>query len=84
MKEFETVKLNVGCSAILQNMLLAKLKDLRSFTIPCTIGSCNFDKALGDLRASINLMPLSILQKLRLNEPMLTQLSLQLVDRSIT
>ena len=58
------MKLNEECSTILLNKLPQKLKDPRSFTIPYTIGSINFDKALCDLDASINLMPLSILQKI--------------------
>ena len=61
LEDFETVKLNEECSAILLNKLPQKLKDPGSFTISCTIGSINFDNALCDLGASINLMPLSIL-----------------------
>ena len=61
-----------------------KLKDPGSFTIPCIIGNCTFDKVLCDLGASINLMPLSIMQKLGLEEPKPTNVSLQLADRSIT
>ncbi len=45
------------CSAILQNKLPPKLKDPGSFTIPCTIETSYFDKALCDLGQSINLMP---------------------------
>ncbi|KAL0375433.1 UNVERIFIED_CONTAM: hypothetical protein Sradi_3459000 [Sesamum radiatum] len=45
----ETVKLNEECSAILQNKLPPKLKDPGSFSIPCTIGDMNFEKALCDL-----------------------------------
>ncbi|KAL0433806.1 UNVERIFIED_CONTAM: Retrovirus-related Pol polyprotein from transposon.6 [Sesamum latifolium] len=47
----ETVKLNEECSAILQNKLPPKLKDPGSFSIPCTIGEINFEKALCDLEA---------------------------------
>ena len=60
------------------------MKDLGSFTIPCTIGRYTFSKVLCDLRASINLMPYFVLQKLGLDDPKLTNVSLQLVDRSIT
>ena len=45
-------------SAILQRKLPPKLKDPGSFTIPCTTGKSYFDRALCDLGASINLMPL--------------------------
>ena len=61
LEDFETVKLNEECSTILLNNLPQKLKDPRRFTIPCTNGSINFDKALCNLGASINLMALSIL-----------------------
>ena len=63
-------------SAILQKKLLPKLKDPGSFTIPCTIGKSYFDRALCDLRASINLMPLSVIRKLGLGEVKPTSLSL--------
>ncbi|XP_038698191.1 uncharacterized protein LOC119995812 [Tripterygium wilfordii] len=62
--EHERVMLNEECSAVLLNKLLPKLKDLGSFTIPCVIGNLRFDKALIDLGASVNLMPLSIFQQL--------------------
>ena len=68
LEDFETMKLNEECSTILLNKLPQKLKDPGSFTIPYTFGSINFDKALCDLGASINLMSSSILQKLGLNE----------------
>ena len=35
-------------------------KDSGAFTIPCTVRSLHFAKALCDLGASINLMPLSM------------------------
>ena len=60
LEEFEIVKLFEECSAILQKKLPQKLKDLGSFTLPCTIGNSFFDKVLCDLGASINLMPLSV------------------------
>ncbi|KAL0417452.1 UNVERIFIED_CONTAM: Retrovirus-related Pol polyprotein from transposon.6 [Sesamum radiatum] len=79
----ETVKLNEECSAILQNKLPPKLKDPGSFSIPCTIGDMNFEKALCDLGASINLMPYSIFAKLGMHELTPTIVTLQLADRSI-
>ncbi len=60
-----------------------KLKDPGSFTIPCMIGNSLFEKALCDLGASINLMPLSVYKKLGLGEAKPTTVSLQLADRSI-
>ena len=66
LEDYETIKLNEECSAIILNKLPPKLKDPRSFTIPCIIGNYHFEKVLCDLGASINLMPLSIMQKLGL------------------
>ncbi|XP_073016723.1 uncharacterized protein [Primulina eburnea] len=79
----EKVKLSEECSAILQNKLPPKLKDPGSFSIPCTIGTSFFAKALCDLGASINLMPYSCFEKLGIGEVKPTTISLQLADRSI-
>ncbi|XP_075499729.1 uncharacterized protein LOC142538253 [Primulina tabacum] len=81
--DFETVTLSEECSAILQNKLPSKLKDPGSFSIPCTIRNSNFNKALCDLDASINLMPYSCFEKLGIGEVKPTTISLQLADRSI-
>ncbi|XP_010247671.1 PREDICTED: uncharacterized protein LOC104590648 [Nelumbo nucifera] len=78
-----TVALNEECSAILLNKLPQKLKDLGSFTIPCTIGNLKINKALCDLGASINLMPYLVFKKLGLGELQPTRVALQLADRSI-
>ena len=53
-----------------------KLKDPGSFIIPCLIGNALFEKALCDLVASINLMPLSIFKKLGLGEAKSTTVTL--------
>ncbi|XP_015384897.1 uncharacterized protein LOC107176625 [Citrus sinensis] len=82
-EEHEIVMLTEDCTAILQNKLPPKLKDPRSFNIPCTIGNTYFDKVLCDLGASINLMPFSVFKKLGLGEPKATTVTLQLADRSI-
>ena len=57
------------CSAIAIRSLVQKKEDPGAFTIPCTVGSLHFVKALCDLGASINLMPLSIYKKLGLGDP---------------
>ncbi|XP_070025685.1 uncharacterized protein [Nicotiana sylvestris] len=64
LEETTVAKLNAHCNAILQNKILQKCGDLESFTIPCSLGSEKFDKALFDSSASINLMPLSVFRKL--------------------
>ena len=81
--DFETVNFTEECRAILQRKLPQKLKDPGSFTIPCTIGNAIFERALCDLGASINLMPLSIFKRLGLGEARPTTVTLQLADRSL-
>ena len=68
LSDFETVNLIEECSAILKRKLPQKLKDPGSFTIPCKIGNFIFERALCDLGAGINLMPLSIFKRLGLGE----------------
>ena len=82
MGEYETIALTKECSAILQKKLPPKLKDLGSFAIPFSIGNSIAGKALCDLGARINLMPLSIFKRLKLGEAKLTTISLQLADGS--
>ncbi|XP_057993028.1 uncharacterized protein LOC131174019 [Hevea brasiliensis] len=76
LEDYETVALTKECSAILQNKLPPKLKDLGSFSIPCLISSMNIDKALCDLGASVSLMPLSICKKLDVRKLKPTTISL--------
>ena len=83
LEEHETVMLTEESRAILQKKLPPKLKDSGSFTIVCNIGKSYFDRALCDLGASINLMPLYVFRKLGLGEVKPTTISLQLADRSI-
>ncbi|XP_009788511.1 uncharacterized protein LOC107817983 [Nicotiana tabacum] len=64
LKEIKVVKLNAHCNAILQNKIPKKCGDPGSFTIPYSLGSKNFDKALCDSGAPINLIPLSMFKKL--------------------
>lgn len=78
------VSLSNNCNAIIQKKLLEKMKDLRSFTIPYTIRGYTFEKALYDLRASINLMLLSIAKKLNSGELTPIFLLLQIADISLT
>ncbi|XP_014489940.1 uncharacterized protein LOC106752719 [Vigna radiata var. radiata] len=79
----ETIEVQGNCSAIMQKSLPPKVKDPGSFTIPCTIGNHNIGKALVDLGASINLMPLSMLKKIGNLEVKSTRMILQMADRSI-
>ncbi|XP_017410999.2 uncharacterized protein LOC108323145 [Vigna angularis] len=79
----ETIEVQGNCSAIMQKSLPPKVKDPGSFTIPCTIGNHDIGKALVDLGASINLMPLSMLKKIGDLEVKSTRMILQMADRSI-
>ena len=49
------VSLTATFSAVIQKSLPAKMKDPSSFTIPYSIGKCEFKEALCDLGANINL-----------------------------
>ncbi|CAJ2663201.1 unnamed protein product [Trifolium pratense] len=84
LKDDENIALSEECSAILQRKLPPKLKDPGSFTIPCSIGELKIGRALCDLGASINLMPLSMMKKLKCGEPKPTRMTLTLADRSVT
>ena len=77
------VNLTATCSAVIKKTLPEKMKDPGSFTIPCVIGEFEFQKALCDSGASINLMPLSIAKKLSLGELTPTAVTLQMADRTL-
>ena len=59
------------------------MKDPRSFTIPCIVGTSDFPICLCDLGASINLISLSIFRNLGLGDVKPTNMSLELADHSI-
>ncbi|XP_019172808.1 PREDICTED: uncharacterized protein LOC109168223 [Ipomoea nil] len=69
-------------SAVLQKKLPPKCKDPGMFTIPCKIGSVNVERAMLDLGASINVMPLSIYSSLNIGSLKETGVIVQLADRS--
>ncbi|XP_058008531.1 uncharacterized protein LOC131182979 [Hevea brasiliensis] len=77
LEDYETVALTEECIAILQNKLPPKLKDPGSFSIPCHIGEISIERALCDLGASVNLMLLSICEKLKVGDLKPTTISLQ-------
>ncbi|XP_015944693.1 uncharacterized protein LOC107469828 [Arachis duranensis] len=81
-KNNETVILTEECSAIIQHKLSQKLKDPGSFQIPCIIGKITVEKALCDLGASINLMSVAMMRKMKIEEAKPTKMALQLADRS--
>ena len=77
------VNLTATCSAVIQKNLPEKMKDPGSFTISCTIGGVEIQKALCDSGASINLMPLSVARRLSLGELTPTTVTLQMADRTM-
>ncbi|XP_049368641.1 uncharacterized protein LOC125833521 [Solanum verrucosum] len=70
------------CSAISTRSLVQKKEDPCAFTIPCTIGSIKFSKALCDLGTNIHLMPLAIYKQLGLGVQKPTTMRM-MVDRSV-
>ncbi|XP_022873985.1 uncharacterized protein LOC111392825 [Olea europaea var. sylvestris] len=83
MPEDETIALIEEFSAIIQHKLPLKLKDLVSFTVPCSMENSHDLNSLIDSRSSINLMPLSIYRKLRLDDRKATSIILQLANRTL-
>ncbi|KAL4306619.1 hypothetical protein AHAS_Ahas16G0196400 [Arachis hypogaea] len=80
--EKETIVLTEECSAIIQKKLPQKMKDPGSFQIPCIIGDINIEKALCDLGASINLMSLAMMRRMKIEKAKPTRMALQLADRT--
>ncbi|XP_015961420.1 uncharacterized protein LOC107485399 [Arachis duranensis] len=79
----EIVVLTKGCRALVQKKLPQKLPDPGSLLISCTIGTITFGKALCDLRSSINLMPLSVMKRLGIQEVQPAKISLEMADKSL-
>ena len=74
--EFEIVLLTNECSLLLQTKIPPKPKDQGSFTIPYSIGNTYCCRALYDLGASINLMPISIFKQLGIGDARPTTVTL--------
>jgi len=72
----DTIVMEGNCNVVIQRILLPKHKDPGSVTIPCSIGEVSVGKALIDLGASINLMPLSMCRRLGELEIMPTRMTL--------
>ncbi|XP_075076478.1 uncharacterized protein LOC142163123 [Nicotiana tabacum] len=82
-QDLATVTLTQTCSAVVTRPIAEKLSDPGSFTIPCTIGNFAFAKALCDLGASINIMPMAIYKRLGIRRVRPTSMLLQLADRTV-
>nr|GEV25089.1 reverse transcriptase domain-containing protein [Tanacetum cinerariifolium] len=81
-QELANTPLNENCSAVILKKLPKKLRDLGKFLIMCGFSELKC-KALADLSACINLMPLSIWKKLGLPELIFTRMTLKLANRAI-
>nr|GFA17440.1 reverse transcriptase domain-containing protein [Tanacetum cinerariifolium] len=82
--ELTKTPLNKNCSAVVLKKLLEKLGDPGQFLIPCDFLEFDNCLALADLGASINLMPLSIWNKLILPTLNDMKMVLELADRTIS
>nr|GEX83244.1 reverse transcriptase domain-containing protein [Tanacetum cinerariifolium] len=84
LSELARTPLNKHCSMVLLKKLPEKLRDPNKFLIPCDFLGMAECLALADLSASINLMPLSVWNKLSLPGLSPTYMTLELADRSIS
>nr|GEU82366.1 reverse transcriptase domain-containing protein [Tanacetum cinerariifolium] len=82
LQELANIPLNENCSAVILKKLLEKLGDPRKFLILCGFSELKC-KALANLGASFNLMPLSVWKKLGLPELISTRMTLELANRAI-
>ncbi|XP_042003894.1 uncharacterized protein LOC121752868 [Salvia splendens] len=82
--KYETMGLTENCSAIIQKGLSTKHKDSGSFTLSCVLRNNVDGKALCDIGASIDLIPLSFYRKLNIDNIHPTSITLQMADRSTT
>ncbi|GJZ20767.1 reverse transcriptase domain-containing protein [Tanacetum coccineum] len=80
--ELANTPVSENCSAVILKKLPEKLGDPGKFLIPCGFNELKC-KALADLGASINLMPLSVWKELGLPELISTQMTLELANRDI-
>ena len=70
------VFLAANIRGIIQNSMPVKYKDPGCPTISCTIGTAIIDKALLDLKVSVNLLPYSVYKQLRVGELKPTKVTL--------
>ncbi|XP_057432285.1 uncharacterized protein LOC130725041 [Lotus japonicus] len=82
-EENDIVELTEECSAILQKKLPPKRRDPGSFTLPVNFVASKEVRVLCYLGASVNLMPLSMFERLNVGELKPTMMMLQLADRSM-
>nr|GEZ16846.1 reverse transcriptase domain-containing protein [Tanacetum cinerariifolium] len=84
LSEMARTPMNENCSAVILNKLPRKLGDPSKFLIPCEFPGIDECLALADLGASINPMPLFVLEGLLLPELTPTCMTLELANRSVS
>nr|GEV61645.1 reverse transcriptase domain-containing protein [Tanacetum cinerariifolium] len=84
LSELARTRLNEHCSTVLLKKFPEKLGDPGKFLIPCDFPGKAECLALADLGASINLIPLSVWDKLSLPDLTPTCMTLELADHSIS
>nr|GEY92599.1 reverse transcriptase domain-containing protein [Tanacetum cinerariifolium] len=82
LQELANTPLNENFSAVILKKLPEKLGDPGKFLIPCGFSELKC-KALADLGASINLIPLFVWKKLGLPDLILIRMTLELANRAI-
>nr|GFB23448.1 reverse transcriptase domain-containing protein [Tanacetum cinerariifolium] len=82
LQELANTPLNENCLAVILKKLPKKLGDPGKFLIPCGFSELKC-KALADLGASINLMPLFVWKNLGLPDLIPTRMTLELANRAI-
>ncbi|XP_074300617.1 uncharacterized protein LOC141631911 [Silene latifolia] len=82
LKGVKKVKVSEHVSAMFQRKLLTKCCDPGMFTMPCTIGNTKIQKAMLDLGASLNVMPYSLYESMKLGPLHATSVVIQLADKS--
>nr|GFA66789.1 reverse transcriptase domain-containing protein [Tanacetum cinerariifolium] len=80
--ELSNIPLNENCLMVILKKSPEKLRDPGKFLIPCGFSEIKY-KALADLGASINLMPLSVWKKLGLPKLISTCMTLELANQAI-
>ncbi|GJX74832.1 RNA-directed DNA polymerase, eukaryota, reverse transcriptase zinc-binding domain protein [Tanacetum coccineum] len=79
-KEYDEVRMNPRCSALLQNHLPPKENDPGSFILHCSIERLDFNNALADLGASVNIMPFPMFKRLGIGKLELIDMIIEMTD----
>ncbi|XP_026383575.1 uncharacterized protein LOC113279079 [Papaver somniferum] len=78
----EITQVGESASAMLLKKMPAKCKDLGGFTVPITIGTKRFERALLDLGASVSVMSIDVYDSLNLGPLKETGIVIQLDNKS--